>query len=134
MAVSSLSVTPLSLSNSSPSLSSKPKFPSLCFLSGNNTTLRVTCPKPLHSSTVVHVATEALDSSPDPLDPPPETLDDDSDATTFEVCVCVRESFGISSLGDRLCFWNVLIQHVCAIMCQTIVIVFVQNVRFVEIR
>lgn len=132
MAVS-LSVTPLSLSNSSPSLSSKPKFPSLCFFSGNNT-LRVKCPKPSHSTTVVHVAPEALDSSLDPLDPPPETLDDDSDATTFEVCVCVRESFGISSLGDRLCFWNVLIQHVCAIMCQTIVIVFVQNVRFVEIR
>lgn len=87
MAVS-LSVTPLSLSNSSPSLSSKPKFPSLCFLSGNNT-LRVKCPKPSHSTTVVHVAPEALDSSPDPLDPPPETLDDDSDATTFEVRVLV---------------------------------------------
>lgn len=97
MAVSSLSVTPLSLSNSSPSLSSKPKFPSLCFLSGN--TLRVTCPKPLHSSTVVHVAPEVLDSSPDPLDPPPETLDDDSDPTTFQVGDLGTPSTSAISIG-----------------------------------
>ncbi|XP_058788010.1 uncharacterized protein LOC131662287 [Vicia villosa] len=65
MAVSSLSATfvpSLSLSsNSSPSLSSTSKFLSPCFLPGNNM-LRLTNPKPLHSSTVVYAAPEVLDS------------------------------------------------------------------------
>ncbi|XP_027341619.1 30S ribosomal protein S10, chloroplastic [Abrus precatorius] len=82
MAISSLSVPPLSLSNSSPSLSSKLKSPSLCFLSSN--TLRVTSQKPLHSSSVVHVAPEALDS-PEPLDSPPEIQDDESEPVTYQV-------------------------------------------------
>ncbi|XP_014519163.1 uncharacterized protein LOC106776277 [Vigna radiata var. radiata] len=97
MAVSSLSVTPLSLSNSSPSLSSKLKSPSLCLFSGNS--LRVTCPKPLQSSTVVHVAPEVLDSSPDPLDPPPETLDDDSEPTTYQVGDLGTPSTSAISIG-----------------------------------
>ncbi|ESW32941.1 hypothetical protein PHAVU_001G030600 [Phaseolus vulgaris] len=97
MAVSSLSVTPLSLSNSSPSLSSKLKSPFLCLFSGNS--LRVTCPKPLHSSTVVHVAPEVLDSSPDPLDPPPETLDDDSESTTYQVGDLGTPSTSAISIG-----------------------------------
>lgn len=83
MAVSSLSaafILPLSLSNSSsPSLSSKPKFLSSCFLSGN--TLRLTSPKPLHSPTVVYAAPEVLDSP----DPPQETREDESEPTTFQV-------------------------------------------------
>ncbi|XP_061364151.1 small ribosomal subunit protein uS10c [Gastrolobium bilobum] len=86
MAVSSISavfVTPLSLSNPSPSLSFKPKFPFLCFLSGNS--LRLTTSKPLHSSTMVYAAPEVLDS-PESVDPPLETtLDDDSEQTTFQV-------------------------------------------------
>ncbi|XP_057433145.1 cyanelle 30S ribosomal protein S10 [Lotus japonicus] len=74
MAVSSFSaaiVPSLSLSNSSP----KPKFPSLSFLSGN--TLRLTTLKPLHSSTVLKAAPEVLDST--------ETLEDDSESSTFQV-------------------------------------------------
>ncbi|KAJ1441263.1 Ribosomal protein S10 [Sesbania bispinosa] len=85
MAISSLSATfvlPLSISNSSPSPSSKLKSPSLCFLSGN--TLRLTSPKPLHSSTKVYAAPEVLDS-PESVDPPPETLDDESEPSTFQV-------------------------------------------------
>ncbi|RDY13177.1 30S ribosomal protein S10 alpha, chloroplastic [Mucuna pruriens] len=97
MAVSSLSVTPLSLSNSSPSLSSKAKSPSLCFLSGN--TLRLQCPKPLHSSTVVHVAPEVLDSSPEPLDPLTEALDDDSEPTTYQVGELGTPSTSAISIG-----------------------------------
>jgi hypothetical protein len=57
MAVSSLSATfvpSLSQTNSSPLLSSKPKFQSLTFLSGNSKSLRL--------STVVHAAPEVLNS------------------------------------------------------------------------
>ncbi|KAK7305229.1 hypothetical protein VNO77_43131 [Canavalia gladiata] len=96
MAISSLSVPPLSLSNSSPFLSSKPKSPSSCFLSGN--TMRFTSPKPLHSSTMVHVAPEALDS-PEPVDLPTETLDDESDPTTFQVGDLETPSTSAISIG-----------------------------------
>ncbi|KAK7302316.1 hypothetical protein RJT34_13202 [Clitoria ternatea] len=97
MAVSSLSVSPLSLPNSSLSLSPKPKSPSLCFLFGN--TLKPTSPKPLHSSAVVHVAPEVLDSSPEPTDPSAPTLDDGSEPTTFQVGGLETPSTSSISIG-----------------------------------
>ncbi|KAL1347593.1 hypothetical protein HN51_023662 [Arachis hypogaea] len=100
--VSSLSAAllpPLSLSTSSSSLSSNPKFASLCFQSGNTFKLRT--PKLLHSSTRVFAAPEVLDSE-EPLDVPPEILgDDESEATTFQVGDSdTRTTSSISIGGD----------------------------------
>ncbi|TKY57388.1 30S ribosomal protein S10 [Spatholobus suberectus] len=86
MAVYSLSaplVPTLSLSNASSSLCSKSNFAFFHSLFGNNSKLR--SPKPLHLSTRVYAAPEVLDS-PEPIDPPPETLDDESDSINFEAC------------------------------------------------
>ncbi|KAE9612883.1 hypothetical protein Lal_00027314 [Lupinus albus] len=85
MAISSLSASaatstilhPLSLSNSSTS-----NFASFFFLSvhnGNNAF------KPLHSSsTRLYAAPQVLNSS-ESVNPPPQTLDDEPDSTTFQV-------------------------------------------------
>ncbi|XP_057724886.1 30S ribosomal protein S10, chloroplastic [Arachis stenosperma] len=100
--VSSLSAAllpPLSLSTSSSSLSSNPKFSALCFQSGNTFKLRTS--KLLHSSTRVYAAPEVLDSE-EPLDVPTETLgDDESEATTFQVGDSdTRTTSSISIGGD----------------------------------
>lgn len=99
MAVSSLSAAclpSLSLSNSSPSLSSKPNFSSFCFFSVN--TLRLPNQKHLHSSTRVYSAPEVLDSD-ESVNPPPQTPNDESDLTTFQVGEVDAPSTSSISIG-----------------------------------